>query len=80
MSTEKQKTRHLTAPATAQIPTKERLTEPEAAFYLRMSRPWLRLGRMNRTGPAYIKQGRSVRYDLCDLDDWIAKHRIEGAE
>ena len=55
----------------------QKLKEPEAAEYLNMSRPWLRLGRMRRNGPPYLKIGRSVRYDIRDLDAWLEKHRVE---
>jgi predicted DNA-binding transcriptional regulator AlpA len=56
---------------------RERLTEPETAHYIGMSRPWLRLQRMRGTGPPYIRIGRAIRYDIRDLDAWLAKHRVE---
>jgi len=58
------------------------LTEKEAATYIGMSRSFLSQDRMNgyrvnRTpGPTFIKLGRSVRYHIRDLDEWINKHRM----
>lgn len=52
-------------------------SEKEAATYIGMSRSFLAQARMdgllpNRTpAPPHIKIGRSVRYLLEDLDDWL---------
>ena len=60
------------------------LTEQQAACYLSMSRSFLRQGRMNgdrenRTPtPPYYKIGRSVRYKISDLDDWLEQFRQGG--
>ena len=57
------------------------LTEAEAAAYLRVSRSFLRQGRMNgrRAGhappPPYVKAGRMVRYRVSDLDFWL-EHQL----
>ena len=57
------------------------LTEAEAATYLRVSRSFLRQGRMNgpRKGhappPPYSKIGRMIRYQVKDLDEWLERHR-----
>ncbi len=56
---------------------RERLHEADTAIYIGMSRPWLRLQRMRGTGPAYIRIGRTIRYDIRDLDAWLAQHRVE---
>lgn len=53
------------------------LCERDAARYVAMSRTFLRKSRMdgNRHGrtaaPPWLRVGRSVRYDLRDLDAWI---------
>lgn len=53
------------------------LNEIEAARYIGMSRSYLAQARMdgyvgNRTdAPRFIKIGRSVRYLLEDLDNWL---------
>ena len=57
------------------------LNEKETAVYLGMSVAYLRLDRCeghrgNRTpGPSYLKIGKAVRYDIADLDAWIAAHK-----
>ncbi len=57
----------------------KRLNEEQTAHYIGMSRPWLRLQRMRGKGPAYIRIGRTIRYDIRDLDEWLNKHRVECA-
>ena len=53
------------------------LSENETAAYIGMSRSYLAQARMDghrkeRTpAPPFIKIGRSVRYLLEDLDDWL---------
>ena len=60
------------------------LTEQQAANYLSMSRSFLRQGRMNgdrenRTPtPPWYKIGRSVRYKISDLDNWLEQFRQGG--
>lgn len=56
---------------------RERLTETEASRYIGMSRPWLRLQRMKRRGPSFLRIGRAIRYDVADLDAWMNKNRVE---
>jgi hypothetical protein len=53
-----------------------RLNEAETAEYICMSRPFLRLARMKGTGPAYLRIGRAIRYDVRDLDAWLVEHRV----
>lgn len=56
---------------------KRALSEIETAEYICMSRSFLRQSRMegNRTNrtpaPKFIKIGRSVRYLIEDLDNWL---------
>lgn len=60
----------------------EILTEGEAAKYIGMSKSFLNADRSNgprknRTkGPAYLKLGRSVRYQKNDLDEWLKINRV----
>lgn len=69
-----------------QFPHPKTLTEKEAARYISMSIPFLRQSRtdgnrQNRTpAPSYIKIGRSVRYLISDLDNWLLANRIELTE
>jgi predicted DNA-binding transcriptional regulator AlpA len=37
----------------------------------------LRRWRFEKRGPRYAKVGSSVRYNLADLDNWIARHIVE---
>lgn len=68
-------------------PIKRRLlTDPEAAAYLGMSISFLRQGRMegrraNRSpGPPFIRMGsKAIRYDIQDLEAWLAANRCEVA-
>ena len=59
------------------IITPRALSEKEASSYIGMSRSFLAQSRMdgqreNRTpAPPFIKIGRSVRYLLDDLNDWL---------
>ena len=68
--------------STEQIP-RMRISEAEAAQYIGMSRPYLRLSRCYGTrgrgkpGPPFIRIGRAIRYDVRDLDTWLAQHRVE---
>ncbi len=52
------------------------MNEKEAALYLGISAHTLRGWRVQKTGPAYYKSGRSVRYSRSDLDDWNRSNRV----
>ena len=58
--------------------------EKEASRYIGMSVAWLRVSRCQgnyggRTpAPPFYKIGRSVRYDLQDLDAWLETHRVDN--
>lgn len=63
-------------------PTSSRcIKESEASAYVGMSRSFLRQARMDgdrngRTpGPPFLKIGRSVRYLIEDLDQWLEQFR-----
>lgn len=43
-----------------------------AAKRVGLSASSLEKARVNGTGPKYIKLGRSVRYRVTDLDEWVA--------
>lgn len=53
-----------------------------AAAILNQGVQTLRNQRHQGTGPPYIKFGRSIRYKVSDLMDYIDRHRIdpEGTE
>ena len=56
------------------------LNEDEVAaligFAVGSLRNWRFLGR----GPSYVKMGRSVRYQLRHVLDWMESHRVESRE
>lgn len=64
---------------TAIAPNARRLSEREAAAYLgpvsvRTLQDWRVQG---TTGPAYVKIGRRVAYDVADLDAFLLANRVE---
>jgi predicted DNA-binding transcriptional regulator AlpA len=54
------------------------LTPTETAKLLRLSPSWLAKARMTGEGPAYIKLGRAVRYDVGTLAQWM-KSRLRSS-
>lgn len=59
------------------VQTPKLLTEKEASQFLGRAVQTLRNDRHMRKGCPYIKIGRSVRYLLLDIDEYLAKHRID---
>ena len=53
------------------------VTEHEASQILGRAVQTLRNDRHMRKGCPYLKIGRSVRYLLSDIEDFLAKHRID---
>ncbi len=51
------------------------MTRPEAAEYLRLSGKTLARWAWAGKGPAFIKAGGKVLYDVADLDAWLDGHR-----
>jgi len=54
------------------------LDTPEAATYLRLSKPTLERLRLKGDGPRYAKLGKAVRYRRADLDAWLASRLIHS--
>jgi hypothetical protein len=55
-----------------------RLLEPqEAALLLGTTTATLADWRFNRSGPAFVKVGHLVRYQLRDLTDYMMARRVE---
>lgn len=52
------------------------LTEKDAASYIGMSIFYLRQRRMRGGGPSFLRFGRSIRYQLADLEAWLSGHRV----
>jgi predicted DNA-binding transcriptional regulator AlpA len=59
--------------------TQPLLHEAQAARMLGLSPAWLQRKRWEGAGPAYIKHGRAVRYELTAIEEWIASHRVTSA-
>lgn len=49
----------------------EVLNTPEAARYVRLSKPTLERLRISGGGPVFLKLGGAVRYRKTDLDAWL---------
>lgn len=52
------------------------LTTGEAATLVKLSKAWFERERWRGTGPAFIKVGRSIRYEKAELLSWFAEHRV----
>ena len=50
--------------------------EKRAAKFLGIAVQTMRNWRHQRRGPAYVKMGRSVRYQVNDLVDYLKKRKI----
>ena len=55
-----------------------KLTVKETAAYLSVSKSWLDKRRLDGNGPAYLKLGRRVVYDMADLDAWAASNKRQN--
>jgi len=55
------------------------LTETQAAIYLNVSRKTLQARRQQRKAPCYVKAGKSIRYLIQDLDDYLTACRVDPA-
>jgi len=56
------------------------LTTKEAAERVRLSESALEKKRVDGTGPIFVKLGKSVRYEIAALDEWISagRHKSTG--
>ena len=59
--------------------TDKYLNEFEAADHMAFSVGTLRNWRYLRRGPSYIKAGKSIRYSLKDLNEFMESQKIEVA-
>jgi len=60
--------------------TVQYLTETQVSEMTKIALPTLRNQRSRGVGIPYSKLGRSVRYLLADVKDYMAKHRIHTEE
>ncbi len=54
------------------------LSTSETAEHLRVSTSWLAKSRLSGEGPPFIKAGRTVLYDLDDIESWAAKRKRQS--
>lgn len=54
-----------------------RLNEKETATYLGCTVSFLRKHRLFKTGPSFLKLGRLVRYQIQDLQAYLASNKVE---
>lgn len=47
----------------------------ETAEHIRVSTSWLAKARLTGDGPPFIKAGRTVLYDIHDVDRWMAERK-----
>lgn len=59
---------------TTVTPARQVFNTVEAAQYLRVSKQYLELLRVQGGGPRYAKLSRAVRYRRAALDDWLIQH------
>jgi hypothetical protein len=52
------------------------LTEKEVAITFRLSLPKLRADRLHGRGISYIKMGKSVRYNLDDICEYMEQNKF----
>ena len=50
-------------------------TQIQLCEYLNKSEAWAERGRLEGYGPKFIRVGRSIRYDVCDVLAWMDKNR-----
>jgi len=59
--------------------TDERLmTRAEVQTYFGLTQRFLEVSAVRGNGPPMVKIGRSVRYRVADLRDWIAARRVNS--
>lgn len=54
------------------------LTRSEVQTSFGLSRRYLEVAAVRGDGPPFIKIGRSVRYRVGDLREWISAHRVNS--
>lgn len=63
------------------MPPMKYLSTEETAEHMRVSQSWLAKSRLSGEGPPFIKAGRTVLYDLDDLDAWLSsKKRVSTSD
>jgi hypothetical protein len=60
------------------LPTSPLLNAVQAAHYLQVTERALEDWRFRRVGPAYVRVGRQVRYDIRALDAWLLANTVSA--
>jgi predicted DNA-binding transcriptional regulator AlpA len=60
------------------INSARKISVAEAASFLGVSKSWLDKHRVHGGGPAYLKIGRRVVYDVNDLEEFAAQRRFRN--
>lgn len=55
---------------------KRLLTPREAAAFLGLTTSTLAKARLSGSGPAFVRIGRTIRYDQSDLSSWVLERRV----
>jgi hypothetical protein len=62
-------------------PVMETMTPTETAKILKVSESWLAKARMRGDGPVFMRVGRSIRYTLPALQQWMkSRQRLSTSE
>jgi hypothetical protein len=62
-------------------PAVETMTPAETAKILKVSESWVAKARMREDGPPFIRVGRSIRYTLPALQQWMkSQQRLSTTE
>jgi hypothetical protein len=61
------------------VPVKA-VNEKDAAVYIGLTVAYLRKARWLGKGPRFLRLGRTIRYRIEDLDEWLEQHRVETRE
>jgi predicted DNA-binding transcriptional regulator AlpA len=58
---------------------KRLLTRGEVASLYGIGKRFLELAPSRGNGPRFVRVGRSVRYRVSDVDDWITRNTTDGS-
>jgi len=63
-------------PQTSEKQQQRLLTPRDVATFVGVPEPTLAQWRYLRTGPAFIKVGKHVRYRATDVEAWLSAHTV----
>jgi predicted DNA-binding transcriptional regulator AlpA len=53
------------------------VNQEDAARYIDFTESYLEKARHDGRGPRYLRIGRTIRYRIRDLDQWLEQHVVE---